>query len=182
MATIQTETQTPRLRQTHREKVLAHAARRLTRDNAHAELLDISRLFRNFLKIEDRRLETALHMGATGCEAATARSFLLDVVVKRAYFEATRLCEENGTPSSAKNGCVMVALGGYGRGELAPYSDLDILFLHTGHRHAQVREFIEQLLRLLWDAGLTIGHSLQTLRARRHNAHQRGRAPLRSAA
>ncbi|HEY6186266.1 MAG TPA: [protein-PII] uridylyltransferase [Pyrinomonadaceae bacterium] len=164
MVTIQTETQPPRLRQTHREKVLAHAARRLTGDNARAELLDISRLFRNFLKIEDRRLETALHMGATGYEAATARSFLLDVVVKRAYFEATRLSEQGVTQSSAKNGCVMVAMGGYGRGELAPYSDLDILFLHTGHRHAQVREFIEQLLRLLWDAGLTIGHSLQTVR------------------
>src|SRR5215210_6106373 len=104
MVTTQTETQPPRLRQTHREKVLAHAARRLAGDNPHTELIDISRLFRTFLKIEDRRLETALHMGATGHEVATARSFLLDVVVKRAYFEATRLCEEDAAQSSAKNG------------------------------------------------------------------------------
>jgi [protein-PII] uridylyltransferase len=133
-------------------------------DKPHTELLDISRLFRTFLKIEDRRLKMALRMGTTGYEAATARSFLLDVVVKRAYFEATRLCEEGGTFTEAKNGCVMVALGGYGRGELAPYSDLDLLFLHTGHRATQVRQFVEQLLRLLWDCGLTIGHSLQTVR------------------
>jgi [protein-PII] uridylyltransferase len=145
--------------------VLAHAAKRLAGDNAHTvELIDISRLFRTFLKIEDRRLKTALHMGATGYETATARSFLLDVVVKRAYFEATRLCEGGGIPGEARNGCVMVALGGYGRAELAPYSDLDLLFLHTGHRATQIRQFVEQLLRLLWDAGLTIGHSFQTVR------------------
>lgn len=86
--------------------MLAHATRRLAADHPHTELLDISRLFRTFLKIEDRRLETALHLGATGHEVATARSFLLDMVVKRAYFEATRLCEDDGTqgaPTASAN-------------------------------------------------------------------------------
>ena len=57
----------------------------------------------------------------------------------------------------------MVALGGYGRGELAPYSDLDLLFLHSNHHALQARSLVEQILRLLWDAGLTVGHSLRSV-------------------
>jgi [protein-PII] uridylyltransferase len=57
----------------------------------------------------------------------------------------------------------VVALGGYGRGELAPYSDLDILFLYPNHRALQTRRLVEQMLRLLWDAGLTVGPSFRSV-------------------
>jgi len=57
----------------------------------------------------------------------------------------------------------VVALGGYGRGELAPYSDLDVLFLYPNHRALQTRHLVEQVLRLLWDAGLTVGPSFRTV-------------------
>src|SRR5437764_5001597 len=175
MATIQNEIQPAQTLRTLRDKVLAHAAERLLRNKPPSEAFDISGLFRNFLKIEDQRLKTALHFGANACQTASARSFVLDLIVESAYCEATRLCELTGLLAGAENDCAIVALGGYGRAELAPYSDLDILFLHTGHRATQTRQLVEQMLRLLWDAGLTVGHSFRTtgecVTASRADAH-----------
>ncbi len=57
------------------------------------------------------------------------------------------------------DGCAVVAVGGYGRRELCPFSDTDLLFLRPSHRDTPG---IERLIRLLWDAGLEPGHSLRT--------------------
>ncbi len=56
----------------------------------------------------------------------------------------------------------MVALGGYGRAELAPYSDVDLLFLHPEGASSAVTAFVERALQLLWDAGLAVGHSFRS--------------------
>jgi [protein-PII] uridylyltransferase len=175
MVTIQNETRPAQTLRTLRDKVLAHAAERLLRNKPPTEAFDISGLFRNFLKIEDQRLKTALHFGANAWQTASARSFVLDLIVESAYCEAMRLCELTSLLAGAENDCAIVALGGYGRAELAPYSDLDILFLHTGHRATQTRQLVEQMLRLLWDARLTVGHSFRTtgecVTASRADAH-----------
>lgn len=163
MATVQTEKQFAHLKRAYQDKVMAHAATRLLRNKPLSEPFDISGLLRTFLKVEDQRLKTALRFGAGGSQTAAARSFVLDLVVEGAYCEATRLSEIGGHPAGAENDCAVVALGGYGRAELAPSSDLDILFLHSGHRTAHVRQLVEQVLRLLWDARLTIGHSFRTV-------------------
>ena len=54
----------------------------------------------------------------------------------------------------------LVAVGGYGRRELCPHSDIDILFLHDGLHHCE--EVIEKMVRDLWDSGLDVGHSVRT--------------------
>jgi len=58
----------------------------------------------------------------------------------------------------------LVALGGYGRGELAPASDIDLLVLHDLRDPKAVREVAEQLLYPLWDAGLEVGHGVRTIK------------------
>ncbi|HQR20168.1 MAG TPA: [protein-PII] uridylyltransferase [Burkholderiaceae bacterium] len=57
----------------------------------------------------------------------------------------------------------LVAVGGYGRGELFPHSDIDVLILLEQDADGPQRETIERLVSLLWDLGLTLGHSVRTL-------------------
>src|SRR5215207_5075302 len=149
-----------RAARTHRGKVLAHAATRLVASERLSGGAEIAELFRTFIKVEERRLRIGLRLGATGVQTAAARSFVLDLVADSAFRAATQQGEGIG---AAPDGCAMVAVGGYGRAELAPFSDLDILFLHTGRRASQARGLVEGVLRLLWDAGLTVGHSFRTV-------------------
>jgi [protein-PII] uridylyltransferase len=61
-------------------------------------------------------------------------------------------------------GVAVVAVGGYGRGSLAPGSDIDLMVLHDHRRAAAVRQAAEQLFYPFWDAGLPLGHAVRTVR------------------
>lgn len=65
-------------------------------------------------------------------------------------------------PWSSTPGVALVALGGYGRSELAPRSDVDLLLLHDGSAEEDVAALAERLLYPLWDAGLSVGHGVRT--------------------
>ena len=56
----------------------------------------------------------------------------------------------------------LVAVGGYGRAELAPGSDLDVVLLHKGRK--DVRQLAERIWYPLWDAGLKLGHAVRTVK------------------
>ncbi|MEW6209674.1 MAG: [protein-PII] uridylyltransferase [Acidobacteriota bacterium] len=108
---------------------------------------------KRFLKIETERLRIRHRLSAGGREIASRRSRLVDFMISRA-------CQ---IASPSTEGFAVVALGGYGRGELAPFSDIDLLFL-VGARHSdEAKKLFEQILYLLWDTGLVIGHSLRTV-------------------
>jgi len=57
----------------------------------------------------------------------------------------------------------LVAVGGYGRGELFPYSDVDLLILLPNNPDASLNERIERVVGLFWDIGLAVGHSVRNL-------------------
>ncbi|MBC3885005.1 [protein-PII] uridylyltransferase [Undibacterium griseum] len=59
--------------------------------------------------------------------------------------------------------CSLIAVGGYGRGELFPHSDVDVLILLSQAPDAALRDKLENLVQLFWDIGLDIGHSIRTV-------------------
>jgi [protein-PII] uridylyltransferase len=143
------------------EKILLHANETLpVASDAAADSQEHLGRFKRFLKIETERLKIRHRFGLGGGEIANGRSYLVDLVIYR----ACQLAASETTASDAElSNCAVAALGGYGRRELAPFSDVDILFLHAGRRSKGVKQFVEQTLYLLWDMGLTVGHSFCSL-------------------
>lgn len=142
------------------ERILIHANERLG-------LLDegLSRdqqidLFKRFLKVESERLRIRHRFGVGGVEVARGRSYLIDLVICRVCNLAA---SEMGSTHPSFGPCSMIALGGYGRKELAPFSDVDLLFLHAGKKSDFTETYVEKVLRFLWDIGLTVGHSFRSL-------------------
>jgi [protein-PII] uridylyltransferase len=80
----------------------------------------------------------------------------------------TRVAQHTGVTGFAS----LVAVGGYGRGELFPYSDVDILILTAAAPKDDQRKAIEDLVGHLWDMGLHLGHSVRTVQECRDEAAQ----------
>jgi [protein-PII] uridylyltransferase len=78
----------------------------------------------------------------------------------------TNLAEHFAGLGEVGEGIALVALGGYGRRELFPFSDLDLLLLHQPTRKPdQLKKAAESILYPLWDSGLEVGHSVRTVAA-----------------
>ncbi|MGH9299686.1 MAG: DUF294 nucleotidyltransferase-like domain-containing protein, partial [Acidimicrobiales bacterium] len=88
----------------------------------------------------------------SGCLSEVADRFL-----EHLLREALKTC---GAGSHSSAGYALVAVGGYGRGELAPRSDLDVLLLHEKRR--RVQQLAESIWYAVWDSGLRLDHSVRT--------------------
>jgi [protein-PII] uridylyltransferase len=65
----------------------------------------------------------------------------------------------NGAGGSSPSGVALIAVGGYGRGELSPYSDLDLLLVYDGYR--KITQLADQIWYPVWDAGVGLDHSVR---------------------
>ncbi|MCJ8190984.1 [protein-PII] uridylyltransferase [Sphingomicrobium aestuariivivum] len=106
----------------------------------------------------DRRMVAQPYRGRVH---AAATSFLYDQLLRLAYDVVTQRLFPNPNPTPAERLC-LVGIGGTGRGEMAPHSDLDLLLLVPDRRNAWVEQAIEGLLYLLWDLQLKVGHAVRT--------------------
>ncbi|MBV8099451.1 MAG: [protein-PII] uridylyltransferase [Verrucomicrobia bacterium] len=143
----------------HLEKILAHAERQLVSEGKE-RLRERLNLYKKFLKLEEHRLRLKHYSGAGGLEVVRDRATLLDVVLRHLFDGALEFSPfATQTPPVA-----LLAIGGYGRGELNPYSDVDILFLHdTGKLQPNTADVIEQVLYMLWDVGFKVGHATRSI-------------------
>jgi len=98
--------------------------------------------------------------GASGQESVRTHARLMDDVI----FSLTRLIAADAvTDGLAATPQVVMALGGYGRGELHPLSDVDLMVIYDGKMSPYVQRMMQELLYSLWDLGLHVGHSLRSL-------------------
>ncbi|GAA3998065.1 [protein-PII] uridylyltransferase [Sphingomonas humi] len=96
-----------------------------------------------------------------GREHAAFVAGFTDSLVRQA-FAAARATYRNPNPSSSER-VSLVALGGYGRGEMAPYSDIDLMFLTPHPRAPWCEQVIEATLYALWDLQLKVGQAIRTI-------------------
>lgn len=147
-------------------KIEAEAAERLTLPPGREASQELSR-FRAFLKQANHRLKLAQQNGAGGLAVCQARAATIDCVIRALWQTAY-----NNLSVSAKNSfppLALVALGGYGRGELNPLSDIDLLFLHEGQVASGMKPLpiLERMLNGVWltlfDLGLKPGHAVRSI-------------------
>ena len=100
--------------------------------------------------------------GASGAEVMAALTELVDGLIIGRYRTVVRRMDERAVEAGFQH-CCLVALGGYGRRELAPYSDIDLMFLYRPEAAAVVPELVRQMLHQLWDIGFQVGHSVRTI-------------------
>jgi [protein-PII] uridylyltransferase len=103
----------------------------------------------------------AAHLGgASGQQSVRAYAAFMDGFLATLFKLAVTDARKEG---AAPARLVLVALGGYGRGELHPLSDLDIMLIYEGDMGPFVHRATQGLLYTLWDLGLQVGHSVRSL-------------------
>ncbi|CAN5427367.1 [protein-PII] uridylyltransferase [soil metagenome] len=97
-----------------------------------------------------------------GNEAAAAQAFLIDQLLRLLYDFTTQRLYPLANPTASER-LTLIAVGGYGRGEMAPFSDVDIAFITPWKQTGWSEQIIESMLYSLWDMGLKVGHSSRSL-------------------
>ncbi len=100
--------------------------------------------------------------GASGHDTAKANSYLIDLILRTHYdFTVTHVYPSHNPTAGEHLG--VVAVGGYGRAEMAPFSDVDLLFLLPYKQTPWGEQVVEYLLYMLWDLGLKVGHATRSI-------------------
>jgi len=109
--------------------------------------------WRELLREAHKELRARFLSGDPVEELVYARAALIDVALREAW---ARHC-------AAQKSWTLVAVGGYGRGELHPASDIDILLLVPAVPDSVGSAVVERFITFLWDIGLEVGHSVRTV-------------------
>ncbi len=118
-------------------------------------------------------LKAELHQASDAAEAALLRDrhgrrcaerlcFVQDEIIRLLFAAATRHLYRSPVPTGAERMAV-VATGGYGRGLMAPESDIDLLFILPYKQTAWGEQVAEAILYCLWDMGLKVGHATRSV-------------------
>ncbi|HTB82313.1 MAG TPA: [protein-PII] uridylyltransferase [Candidatus Sulfotelmatobacter sp.] len=121
--------------------------------------------YKTYLKVETHRLKLLHRAGEAGNIICRARVTILDALLKHFWAEALEKIPgaKKETPPVA-----LVAIGGFGRAELNPHSDIDFMFLHEGlvsggKPQPPLSELFDGILYPLWDLGFKVGYSVRDI-------------------
>ena len=149
------------------EKIESNAATRLALPPGRLPTEELAR-FKAFLKVETHRVKLLHRAGGGGREVCRARAAILDVLLRYLWNAAKGSLSAQAQKEFPP--LALIAIGGYGRAELNPYSDIDFMFLHDGQVVLGGRKPLPHLAKLvdgilypLWDLGLKVGHSVRSI-------------------
>lgn len=128
-----------------------------TRGSLEAHRAEVTKVMKTALEEGHAEIRRRFEAGASGTEVVRSNAYLLDQILRTIHEVA-----ERAAGTAAGKLCI-VAVGGYGRGELAPFSDVDLLFLVPPRGSARSNRVVEFMLYILWDLGLKLGHSTRTV-------------------
>ncbi|MBM9615139.1 [protein-PII] uridylyltransferase [Desulfobulbus rhabdoformis] len=106
------------------------------------------------LRPQQDALADAWRQGLSGQEILHRSATLVDDFIVDTYKAASAV-------QKARGKIAVIALGGYGRSELYPYSDIDLLLLHDWWSKKSMQQVVEAILYPLWDEGFEVGHSVR---------------------
>ena len=138
-----------------------HAQKRLIFDPGVSRSKQLP-AYKRYVELENVMLERMHRKGDSGLEVCQARAAMIDVVIENLFLAALDLyTTEQGTLPCKM---AILATGGYGRRELNPHSDIDLMFLYPikagGKAFEKFQEIVaEEILYPLWDLGLKVGHA-----------------------
>ena len=116
---------------------------------------------KGFIADEQRKIFEIHRQGGSGREVVEAITDLTDAVVTSLYRLADAACDPDLRRTT--EGCVLIALGGYGRRELNPGSDVDLMFLYLRRADGYLNAILPPVLSTLWDVGFVVGHSCRSI-------------------
>lgn len=117
-------------------------------------LLDAAR---HYLEHHRDRCHEMHNAGGTGREVTQCISAMDDELIRNLY-----RCAAAEFPTSGKVCAAVIAIGGYGRGEMNPLSDIDVMFYCSDKNKDLAEKIAERVLYLLWDLNLDVGYSVRT--------------------
>lgn len=138
-----------------------HAQKRLVFDPGVSRSKQLP-AYKRYAELENIMLERMHRKGESGRKVCQARAAMIDVVIENLFLAALDLyATEHGTLPCKM---AILATGGYGRRELNPHSDIDLMFLYPvkagGKAFEKFQEVVtEEILYPLWDLGLKVGHA-----------------------
>ena len=146
-------------------RIRQHAAKRLVFSDAENDGERLGML-KEFVRLENEMLKRYHRKGDSGLRVTRARSIIMDVIIENLHQRASDRCKRECRKSTSFS---ILANGGYGRGELNPHSDVDLMFLYpvgwSDSKGDQQREIVtREILYPLWDTGFNVGHSSRTWR------------------
>ncbi len=110
-------------------------------------------LFKNTLKEGNEFLNKQFDEGVAISKLLSDRAWLIDQILNKAW-----------DVNIHNDKLSLVAVGGYGRGELYPGSDIDLMIIQPARIKAEIKSDIESFIRFLWDIGLEVGHSVRSVK------------------